>query len=306
MLSLGENAAMNILLIDDDDSIASSLNIILKHADLEADRADTGRDGLFLAIRNHYDLIILDLGLPDLSGHEVLQELRSMQIDTPVLILTGLDDTASMVQCFGAGADDDLTKPFDCRELIARIHAIVRRSKRQPERIIRTGKIAVNLDARTVEVDGKTVHLTGYEYKVLELLSIRKGATLTKRNFLDHLHAGIDVPAVKTIDVFVCKLRRKLALVTGGESCIDTIRGTGYRLRDPLVQGADPDDSEPQSSSPNSHAHSILAASQSGRGNPPSKKVFVTSNGNINTDRQCGQIARKAKAEETTSIAAYL
>ena len=297
---------MRILLIDDDDSIASSLVLCLKQADLEADRADTGRDGLSLAIRNYYDLIILDLALPDMSGHEVLRELRSTQIDTPTLILTGLDDTASMVQGFGAGADDYLTKPFDRRELIARIHAIVRRSKWQPERIIHTGKIAVNLDARTVEVDGKLVHLTPCEFQVLELLSLRKGATLTKAALLDHLYAGIDVPAAKIIDFFVCKLRQKLARATGGDSCIDTVWGFGYRLRDPLVQESDSERPASQFSSPNSHAHSILAASQSGRGNSPSKKIFVMSNGKINIDLQCGQIARKAKAEETTSIAAHL
>lgn len=231
---------MRILIIDDDDATARSLVLCLKQAELEADRVGTGTEGLSWAAHNDYDLIILDLGLPDLSGHEVLRELRSMQIGTPTLILTGLEDTASKIRSFGAGADDYLTKPFDRRELIARIHAIVRRSRTHSERIIRTGKIAVNLDARTVEVDGKAVHLTGREFQILELLSLRKGIALNKRIFLDYLYGGMDVPAVKIIDFFVCKLRQRLARATGGDSCIDTVWGFGYRLRDPLVQEGDP------------------------------------------------------------------
>ena len=221
---------MRILLIEDDNSNASNLVLCLRQADLETDRTDTGSDGLSLAARNDYDLIILDLGLPDISGHDVLHELRSMQINTPTLILTGLDDTASMVQGLGAGADDYLTKPFDRRELVARIHAIMRRSKRHAEHIIRAGQIAVNLDARTVEVDGNPVNLTGGEYRVLEILALRKGATLSKAAIQDHIYCGRDTASEKTIDVFVCKIRQKLALATGGDNCIKTDWGSGYRL----------------------------------------------------------------------------
>jgi len=222
---------MRILIIEDDKSTADSLCIVLKHAAYEVDRVDMGRDGISLAIRNDYGLIILDLGLPDLCGFEVLQKLRSLQINTPTLILTGLDNTASRIKGFRAGADDYLTKPFDHRELVARINAIIRRSEGNAEHIIRVGKITVNLDARTVEVGGNQVNLTGREYRILALLSLRKGATLSKAAILDHIYGGHDTASAKVIDVFVCKIRQKLALATGGDNCIETDWGFGYRLR---------------------------------------------------------------------------
>ncbi|MFN7053600.1 MAG: response regulator transcription factor, partial [Gemmobacter sp.] len=135
---------------------------------------------------------------------------------------------------FGFGADDYLTKPFHREELVARIHAIIRRSKGHSQSVIITGKINVNLDAKTVEVDSKTVHLTGKEYQMLELLSLRKGTTLTKEMFLNHLYGGMDEPELKIIDVFICKLRKKLAEATGGQNYIETVWGRGYVLRDPI------------------------------------------------------------------------
>jgi two-component system cell cycle response regulator CtrA len=131
------------------------------------------------------------------------------------------------------GADDYLTKPFHREELVARIHAIIRRSKGHAQSIIKTGRIAVNLDAKTVDVSGNTVHLTGKEYQMLELLSLRKGTTLTKEMFLNHLYGGMDEPELKIIDVFICKLRKKLAEATSGENYIETVWGRGYVLRDP-------------------------------------------------------------------------
>src|SRR5208282_4061536 len=125
------------------------------------------------------------------------------------------------------------TKPFDRAELVARIQAIVRRSKGHSESIIRTGRLSVNLDKRVVEVDAEPLHLTGKEYGILELLSLRKGQTLTKEQFLNHLYGGIDEPELKIIDVFICKLRKKLTLATKGTSYIETVWGRGYVLRDP-------------------------------------------------------------------------
>ena len=126
-----------------------------------------------------------------------------------------------------------MTKPFHRDELVARIHAVVRRSKGHSQSVIRTGKLAVNLDAKTVEVDGARVHLTGKEYAMLELLSLRKGTTLTKEMFLNHLYGGMDEPELKIIDVFICKLRKKLSSACGGENYIEAVWGRGYVLREP-------------------------------------------------------------------------
>ena len=127
-----------------------------------------------------------------------------------------------------------MTKPFHKDELVARIHAVVRRSKGHAQSVIKTGDVLVNLDAKTVEVAGQRVHLTGKEYQMLELLSLRKGTTLTKEMFLNHLYGGMDEPELKIIDVFICKLRKKLASATHGEHYIETVWGRGYVLRDPV------------------------------------------------------------------------
>ena len=168
-----------------------------------------GEDGIDLAKLYDYDLILLDLNLPDMSGHEVLRQLRLSRVETPILILSGSDDTENKIKGFGFGADDYLTKPFHREELVARIHAIIRRSKGHSQSVIRTGLVNVNLDAKTVDVEGAAVHLTGKEYQMLELLSLRKGTTLTKEMFLNHLYGGMDEPELKIIDVFICKLRKK-------------------------------------------------------------------------------------------------
>jgi two-component system cell cycle response regulator CtrA len=224
---------MRVLLVEDDSAMAQSIETMLKSEGYICDTTDMGEDGLEIGKLYDYDIIILDLMLPDIDGYEVLRRMRAAKIDTPILILSGLSGLDDKLKGLGFGADDYLTKPFDKRELVARIQAIVRRSKGHSESIIRTGKIAVNLDARTVEVEGQPLHLTGKEYGILELLSLRKGTTLTKEMFLNHLYGGMDEPELKIIDVFVCKLRKKLANATGGENYIETVWGRGYMLRDP-------------------------------------------------------------------------
>ena len=224
---------MRVLLVEDDPTTSRSIELMLTHANLNVYATDMGEEGVDLAKLYDYDLILLDLDLPDMDGHEVLRQLRLARVDTPILILTGSDDTESKIKGFGFGADDYLTKPFHREELVARIHAIIRRSKGHAQSVIHTGKVSVNLDAKTVEVDGKTVHLTGKEYQMLELLSLRKGTTLTKEMFLNHLYGGMDEPELKIIDVFICKLRKKLSVATGGDNYIETVWGRGYVLRDP-------------------------------------------------------------------------
>ncbi len=224
---------MRILLVEDDPTTSKSIEMMLQNANLNVYATDLGEEGVDLAKLYDYDLILLDLNLPDMTGHEVLRQLRVAKVETPILILSGTDDTESKLKGFGFGADDYMTKPFHRQELIARIHAIVRRSKGHAQSVIATGKFAVNLDAKTVEVDGKSVHLTGKEYQMLELLSLRKGTTLTKEMFLNHLYGGMDEPELKIIDVFICKLRKKLSEATGGENYIETVWGRGYVLREP-------------------------------------------------------------------------
>ena len=229
---------MRVLLIEDDEQTARSIELMLKGAGFNIFTTDLGEEGVDLGKVYEYDLIILDLGLPDISGYEVLKQLRLSRVNTPVLILSANPDIEAKVKTLGYGADDYLTKPFAKDELIARITAIVRRSKGHAESVIRTGDIIVNLDAKTVEVNNNRVHLTGKEYQMFELLSLRKGTTLTKEMFLNHLYGGMDEPELKIIDVFICKLRKKLALACGGENYIETVWGRGYVLRDPEVEGA--------------------------------------------------------------------
>ena len=224
---------MRILLVEDDPTTSKSIELMLGHANLNVYTTDLGEEGIDLAKLYDYDLILLDINLPDITGHEVLRQLRVARIETPILILSGDDDTQSKIKSFGFGADDYMTKPFHRDELVARIHAIIRRSKGHSQSMIKTGLVSVNLDAKTVDVEGKSVHLTGKEYQMLELLSLRKGTTLTKEMFLNHLYGGMDEPELKIIDVFICKLRKKLSEATGGKNYIETVWGRGYVLRDP-------------------------------------------------------------------------
>ncbi|MGA1341718.1 MAG: response regulator transcription factor CtrA [Hyphomonas sp.] len=224
---------MRVLLIEDDRALARSIELMLKAAGFNVYMTDLGEDGVDLGKVYEYDMILLDLSLPDISGFEVLKQLRMSRVNTPVMILSGNPDIEAKVKTLGYGADDYLTKPFNKDELIARITAIVRRSKGHAESVIRTGEILVNLDAKTVEVEGERVHLTGKEYSMFELLSLRKGTTLTKEMFLNHLYGGMDEPELKIIDVFICKLRKKLQQATGGNHYIETVWGRGYVLRDP-------------------------------------------------------------------------
>ncbi len=224
---------MRVLLVEDDSATAASIEMMLRTEGFICDTTDLGEDGLEIGKLYDYDIIILDLMLPDIDGYEVLRRLRAARVRTPILILSGLAELDNKIKGLGFGADDFVAKPFDRRELIARIQAIVRRAKGHSESVIRTGKLTVNLDSRTVEVEGHPLHLTGKEYGILELLSLRKGTTLTKEMFLNHLYGGMDEPELKIIDVFVCKLRKKLSIATAGDNYIETVWGRGYVLRDP-------------------------------------------------------------------------
>jgi len=224
---------MRVLLVEDDSATAQSIELMLKSEGFVVYTTDLGEEGVDLGKLYDYDIILLDLSLPDMTGFDVLKHLRVARVNTPILILSGNADIDAKVRGLGYGADDYMTKPFNRDELVARINAIVRRAKGHSQSVIRTGDIVVNLDAKTVEVGQGRVHLTGKEYQMLELLSLRKGTTLTKEMFLNHLYGGMDEPELKIIDVFICKLRKKLASATEGDNYIETVWGRGYVLRDP-------------------------------------------------------------------------
>ena len=224
---------INVLVVDDEPVLAELVSMALRYEGWEIQTAGDGATAIALAKENPPDVVVLDVMLPDMSGLDVLRTLRVAKINTPIMILSGSSEIDTKVKTFGSGADDYMTKPFHKDELVARIHAVVRRSKGHAQSVIKTGDITVNLDAKTVEVNGLRVHLTGKEYQMLELLSLRKGTTLTKEMFLNHLYGGMDEPELKIIDVFICKLRKKLATASGGAHHIETVWGRGYVLRDP-------------------------------------------------------------------------
>ncbi|TXN74991.1 response regulator transcription factor CtrA [Methylobacterium sp. WL8] len=223
---------MRVLLVEDDAAVAQSIELMLKSERFVTYTTDLGEEGVDLGKLYEYDIILLDLTLPDMSGYEVLRSLRVAKIKTPILILSGLSTIEDKVKGLGFGADDYLTKPFHKDELVARIQAIVRRSQGHAEAMITIDDMIVNLDQKLVEIGGKRVPLTGKEYQLLELLALRKGTTITKEMFLNQIYGGMDEPELKIIDVFICKLRRKLANASGGKSYIETIWGRGYVLRE--------------------------------------------------------------------------
>jgi two-component system cell cycle response regulator CtrA len=228
---------VRVLLVDDDAAIARSIELMLKIEEINVYRTDLGEEGVDLGKIYDYDIILLDLNLPDISGYEVLRSLRSAKVVTPVLILSGLASIEDKIRGLGLGADDYLSKPFHKDELIARIHALVRRSKGHAQSVIAVGDLIVNLEARNVELRGQKLHLTAKEYQILALLALRIGSTLTKEMFLNHLYGGLDdEPDAKIIDVFICKLRKKLANASGGQDYIETVWGRGYALREPTKQ----------------------------------------------------------------------
>jgi two-component system, cell cycle response regulator CtrA len=226
---------VRVLLVEDDKETAQSINLMLKTEGLNVYTTERGEEGIDLAKMYDYDIILLDLNLPDMPGYEVLRSLQMARVAIPILILSGLASIEDKVRGLGLGADDYLPKPFHRDELVARIHAIVRRSKGHAQSRITTGDLVVNLDAKNAELNGEPIRLTGKEYEILELLALRKGSTMTKEMFLNHLYGGLDEPEAKIIDVFICKLRKKLS-ANGGHDYIETIWGRGYTLREPAEQ----------------------------------------------------------------------
>lgn len=224
---------MRVLLIEGDSSTAKSIEFLLKKERYVCDSTNSGEDGLEIAKLYDYDMIILGLMLSDMEGFKVLKRLRSAQVETPVLLLSGLDDAAQKVKGLQLGADDFLTKPFNHEELVARIQAIVRRSQGYSVPVINIGNLAVNLTSRSVKLDGRPIWLTRREYALMEVFALRKGMLISKETLLNHLYGSIDEPEEKVVDVFICKLRKKLAATSDGTKYIRTVWGRGYVMDDP-------------------------------------------------------------------------
>jgi two-component system cell cycle response regulator CtrA len=223
---------MRVLLIEDDRMMARSIELMLSASRFIVEKADTGEDGVDLGEVYDYDCIVLDLSLPDISGLDVLRTLRRGKNATPIMVLSGTMEIESKVKALSLGADDYMTKPFHKDELVARLRAVIRRSKGHAQSQIVIGDMTIDLDAKIVQVNGVRVHLTGREYQTLELMALRKGKTITKDIFLSSLYGGMDEPGAKIVDVFICKLRKKLAPATDGRHVIETVWGGGYCLRE--------------------------------------------------------------------------
>ncbi len=223
---------MRVLVVEDDPIATKLIDTALSRRNCVIEHAESGEETLELVRHYDFDIVLLDLRLPDIDGAELVRRIRAMQIDVPVLMLSGDTDRHVRIETLLAGADDYLTKPFDQDELAARLQAIVRRSKGHSASIIRVGRMTLDLNARSVTIDGEPLHVTQKEYGILELLSLRKGMTLTKETFLDHLYGGMDEPEQKIIDVFICKLRKKIQAMTGEPHNIETVWGRGYMLKE--------------------------------------------------------------------------
>ncbi len=228
---------MRILLVEDNHAVKQVVVDVLKAASMVVDAVETGEEALEYCRLGDFDMVLLDAGLSDMEGHDVVRRLRAARIATPVLMLSETASPQAKIKGFAAGADDVLAKPFDPQELVARIQAVVRRAKGFAQSSLAVGELTLNLGSREATVAGTPVHLTGKEYAILELLVLRKGMVLTKEAFLNHLYGGMDEPEVKIIDVFICKLRKKLSQAGAG-NLIGTVWGRGYMLRDPAASAA--------------------------------------------------------------------
>lgn len=221
---------MRALLAKADVSVAEGILRTIKTAGIIVDYTSCG-EGAVEMIRHHdYDVLLLGIELFDLNETDVVRKIRNSGQTIPIIMLAGEASTQATVLAFNAGADDVVREPIDQEEIILRIKAIVRRSKSYVSSNIHVGSLSLNVKSRQASVDGHVVGLTDKEFSILELLVMRKGVVLTKDAFLNHLYGGIDEPEGKIVDVFICKLRKKLK-AAGADNLIETVWARGYMLR---------------------------------------------------------------------------
>ena len=218
------------MLVHDSSVPPATLENAFKDANLTVSLVCQHDDGIDLAQRYEYDIIVLDLQTPNLTGHTFVRGIRDARVMTPVVVLSNSDEMQAKVKGLELGADDYVTKPIPVSELLARIQAIVRRSKGQSSSLVKIGELTLDLVAQTIFLRGVALRLTDMQYRVLELFCMRRGLLVTKSMILDHLYGGPNEPDAKSIDVLMHRLRKKIAQANEGEQIISTVWGAGYIL----------------------------------------------------------------------------
>lgn len=225
---------MRLLLIEDEPTLRNNLQLFLTQHSYSVDSAEDGREGLFLGSEHPYDIAIIDIGLPEIDGIEIIKRLRNNDITFPVLLLTARSNWQDKVTGLEAGADDYLVKPFHNEELLARLNALTRRSKGHASPEITMGDMTINTASKTVVVDTTSVTLTQYEYNTLEYLALNNGRVISKTELTEHLYdQDFDLDS-NVIEVLIGRLRKKLD-PENTRKPITTLRGQGYRLMDPTA-----------------------------------------------------------------------
>jgi len=220
---------MRVLVVEDDDALRGDLVRRLGEKGFAVESAADGEEGLYFGREFPFDAGVIDLGLPGLSGMSLIQRLREEEVRFPILILTARDRWQDKVEGLRAGADDYLTKPFHVEELLARLNALMRRSAGWAKPVLEAGPIQLDTSSQEVRLDGESLELTGFEYKVLEYLMLHSGEVISKSDLTEHLYQQDFERDSNVIEVFIGRLRRKLD-PRGRLNPIQTLRGRGYRF----------------------------------------------------------------------------
>ena len=223
---------MRILLVEDEAPLRETLSARLKREGFAVDSAADGEEGLYHGRELPFDIAVIDLGLPKLSGMDLVRNLRTEGKKFPILILTARSSWQDKVEGLKHGADDYLVKPFHVEELLARINALVRRASGWTRPVLECGPISLDTTAQTVSVNGATVELTSYEYKVLEYLMMHAGELVSKADLTEHIYQQDFDRDSNVLEVFIGRLRRKLD-ADNSLKPIETVRGRGYRFAIP-------------------------------------------------------------------------
>jgi DNA-binding response OmpR family regulator len=229
-----ESAAVRVLVVEDDASTAAGIVRGLRAAGLDVELSTNGADGSRRVLAERYDIVVLDLMLPEQSGFEVLERVRH-RAGVPVIVLTARTDLPDRLRAFELGAVDFMTKPFWVEELVARIRSRLRLTDDRPKRVVRWEGVALDLDARTAIVEGRSAALTPTEFAVLAFLVERRGRAVSRTVLAEQALASLEEPDARTVDSHVARLRRKLG---AGAAAIATVWGIGYRF-EPQSEGAE-------------------------------------------------------------------